>query len=49
MYSHLKKSGFHGGLAWQANNHDGPPNGSGVCGDTLKTMLDGIRGAAPSA
>ena len=45
MYKHLKSSGFHGGLAWQANDHDGPPNGGGICGDALATMLTGIRGA----
>jgi hypothetical protein len=45
MYRHLKSSGFHGGLGWQANDHDGPPNGSGVCGDALATLLEGVKGA----
>jgi hypothetical protein len=44
MFAHLKSHGFHGGLAWQANDHDGPPNGGGPCGDTLATMLAGIKG-----
>ena len=46
MYKHLKSSGFHGGFGWQANDHDGPPNGGGICADTLATLLTGVQAVA---
>ena len=46
MYTHLKSSGYHGGFGWQANDHDGPPNGGGVCADALSTLLKGVGAAS---